>query len=395
MNIITSTKKTEKTLTILLFLGIFFLFSGMLILQKTSHYQTVFYILVLGPSIVITMISPRKSITNLSNITKIFIIFSIWSSISILWSDTQENIFTVIKRSVYILSLFLAFSILSREKTNNIIKIMIASGITISFISVYSLFEFQNSHTTDRLVGEGALTNPLLSSHIYGFFLVFFLCLGIMSDNFKNKTAYLICTIILLITVLATGSRTPILALATTLIWVAFILKNKKSIIIITSSIITLTIIYFTSPETFLNRGLSYRPELWSIAIEKIKSQPVLGYGFDSSIGFHIDSLDITFREPHNIHLSIFFFTGIIGFALWGAMHVYALWMCWKNKEDSLFLIASALLVYGIAAGMTEGGGLLPRPKEHWFITWIPLAFVSALLTHKTSKTKESIAERT
>ena len=98
MNIITSTKKTEKTLTILLFLGIFFLFSGMLILQKTSHYQTVFYILVLGPSIVITMISPRKLITNLSNITKIFIIFSIWSSISILWSDTQENIFTVIKR---------------------------------------------------------------------------------------------------------------------------------------------------------------------------------------------------------------------------------------------------------------------------------------------------------
>lgn len=67
MNISTSTEKTEKFLTILLFLGMFFVFSGMLILQKTSHYQTVFYILVLGPSIIITMINPRKSITNLSN----------------------------------------------------------------------------------------------------------------------------------------------------------------------------------------------------------------------------------------------------------------------------------------------------------------------------------------
>lgn len=44
---------------------------------------------------------------------------------------------------------------------------------------------------------------------------------------------------------------------------------------------------------------------------------------------------------------------------------------------------------------MTEGGGLLPRPKEHWFITWIPLAFISALLTNKKLKAKDSLVEHT
>ena len=199
----------------------------------------------------------------------------------------------------------------------------------------------------------------------------------------------------LLITIIATGSRTPLLALLTTSIWFAFIANNKKSIFIIIFAAVTATVIYLLYPEAILNRGLSYRPELWSIAIDKILSQPILGYGFDSNAGFYIASVDTTFREPHNIHLSILYFTGIIGFSLWCLMHTYALWVCWKNKTDTLFIVASALLVYGIAAGMTEGGGLLPRPKEHWFITWIPLAFVSALLTHKTLKTKESVAERT
>jgi hypothetical protein len=35
--------------------------------------------------------------------------------------------------------------------------------------------------------------------------------------------------------------------------------------------------------------------------------------------------------------------------------------------------------VYGIGAGLTEGGGILSRPKEHWFLLWIPLAIIAAL----------------
>jgi hypothetical protein len=41
-------------------------------------------------------------------------------------------------------------------------------------------------------------------------------------------------------------------------------------------------------------------------------------------------------------------------------------------------MISSALLVFGFAAGLTEGGEFLTRPKEHWFLIWIPFALLSS-----------------
>ncbi|HKM37772.1 MAG TPA: O-antigen ligase family protein [Thiopseudomonas sp.] len=386
--------------------GVFFIMAGLPILQSVSHYHTFFYILILLPIILYSATYPKSINKNLSNITKIFIVFSIWSSLSILWSDSNASILDPIKRSIYILSLFIAFSIITNIKKENLLLIFIISGLTVTTVSIYSLYLFISNYSLEliasyplnpRLIGAGALSNPLLSSHIFGFFAVLFLVLSTTASKAETKTKgiYLILGFILIVITIATGSRTSLVALITTSIWIAFTLKSKRSILIITATAIIVIVIYLLYPEAILNRGLSHRPELWSIAINKILSQPMIGYGFDSNSGFYIAAVDTTFREPHNIHLSILYFTGIIGFSLWCIMHAYALWVCWKNKADTLFIVASALLVYGIAAGMTEGGGLLPRPKEHWFITWIPLAFVSALLTHKNLKTKESVAERT
>jgi tRNA A-37 threonylcarbamoyl transferase component Bud32 len=42
-------------------------------------------------------------------------------------------------------------------------------------------------------------------------------------------------------------------------------------------------------------------------------------------------------------------------------------------------IVASTLLIFGIGAGLTEGGGIISRPKEHWFLLWIPLALIAGL----------------
>ena len=386
----------EPWLKAFLFLGVFFILVGLHILQKVSHYQTFFYILIILPVTLLAITDTRKTIESISTLAKIFIIFAVWSSITILWSDTYESILTPIKRSIYILSLFIAFSIVNRDSKYNILKILIASGLIISSLSIYSLYNFQiNYATTPRLIGPGALSNPLLSSHIYGIFSILFIALSITAKDLKIKSIYLFSACILVITVVATGSRTPLLALAASTVWISLLLSNRKSLILIIFSVVVLILIYFIYPDAIFKRGLSQLPELWFSAIEKILINPILGYGFDSSTAFYSETLNINYREPHNMHLSILYFTGIIGFSLWCVMHLYALWICWANKTDTLFIIASALLVYGIIAGMTEGGGLLPRPKEHWFITWIPLAFVSSLITNKTLKTKEIVVEHT
>ncbi|MCZ7019123.1 hypothetical protein OH415_25755, partial [Salmonella enterica] len=57
----------------------------------------------------------------------------------------------------------------------------------------------------------------------------------------------------------------------------------------------------------------------------------------------------------------------------------WGLYKGFKERAQPLFLLASALLAYGIGAGLTEGGGILSRPKEHWFLLWIPLALIAGL----------------
>ena len=50
-----------------------------------------------------------------------------------------------------------------------------------------------------------------------------------------------------------------------------------------------------------------------------------------------------------------------------------------ENRKSPAVLLASTWLVFGLAAGLTEGNAFLPRPKEHWFLIWIPMALLYAL----------------
>ena len=85
--------------------------------------------------------------------------------------------------------------------------------------------------------------------------------------------------------------------------------------------------------------------------------------------------------------LSVLYRLGLVGVAFWGAMYVASLYAAWKHKRDDAVVIFSVAVVYGLMAGMTEGGSFLSRPKEHWLLIWIPLALLNAtlLLTQKTS----------
>lgn len=387
-------KKTAEDWSVnILSFSIFVILTGLLLVPKTSNYHTIYYISTITPILLLLSINPKLISDNISNILKIFIIFSIWSALSTLWSDTDESIITPIKRSFYIFCLFISFAVVNSKNKNTLLKIFILSGSIVAIAAGYNLLSSDFSfHTAARFVGPGALKNPLLSSHIFGFFTALFFTL-FFTNNEKTKFIHLILGAILLLLVIRTGSRTPLLALTAAAIWTIILLNNKKSIYIILSYSFALTLIFIIYPEAILNRGVSYRPELWSSAIEKILLKPFVGYGFEATIDFYVASLNKSFKDPHNIHLSILSFTGLVGFTLWCVMHIYALWTCWKNRKDTIFIIASTLLVYGIMAGMTEGGGLLPRPKEHWFLTWIPIAFIAALMVNnKKSNHKNNCA---
>jgi hypothetical protein len=64
-------------------------------------------------------------------------------------------------------------------------------------------------------------------------------------------------------------------------------------------------------------------------------------------------------------------------------MYGLALQRCWQHKHQAKFQLASALIVYGLSAGLTEGSNFFSRPNENWFLIWIPLSLVAALSIHQ------------
>ena len=361
-------------------IGYFCLLTGLTWLDDRSQYHKLFYALVAAPALIAMVMQPKQLVSPLRDpITLAFIAFSAWALLSISWSDTDESVASLSKRPLYILMLFMACAFMAQRNCSRLLKVVCLASLVIIPIAAYALIDFALHHEPDaRLVGSGALDNPLLSSHVFGLFCIAWLGWGMTASSRQSQLA-LIPLAVLLLTLLATGSRTPILALALASGWLMICCWNKRALVLAVlgaCGVLALLLIY---PESLLNRGTSYRLEIWQLALEQIRLQPWIGHGFDAHLAISIPGTNYTFSEPHSFFLGVLYYTGIIGALFWLFMHGAALWACWQQRSDLYFIIAGALVVYGLGAGLAEGGGILSRPKEHWFLTWIPLALVAAL----------------
>jgi len=141
-----------------------------------------------------------------------------------------------------------------------------------------------------------------------------------------------------------------------------------------------------------LDRGLSYRPFIWAETWKQIMPALWLGHGYGTGIDIVLPDSGRILADPHNLTLGVIYQTGLVGGALWLALYVYSLLSAWRIRGSGLVLVSSTLLVYGFVAGMTEGGSFMSRPKEHWFLIWIPIAIHLAVLCKVSNARKATAA---
>ncbi len=82
----------------------------------------------------------------------------------------------------------------------------------------------------------------------------------------------------------------------------------------------------------------------------------------------------------------VLYYVGIIGLLPWLFFLLWGLLSSWRQRVQPMLIIASTWLIFGIGAGLTEGGGIISRPKEHWFLLWIPLALIAALSINQRAR---------
>ena len=373
----------------LLPIGLLLLLSDLYFLPNRSLHHKLYYGFFSIPTLIALVLRPRELKDFLREpIILGFLIFCVWAMFSLIWSNTDADFWSQLRPSLHLLMLFLGCSLLLKYRGEIVQPVMFTSAIIALIATLYNLYQFAPIYTPQmRMVGAGAFDNPLLSSHAFGFFCVYWLTLIMTCKRAPILFIAIPAFIVMFAALVATGSRTPLVAIALTMGWLSFMCWNRRSVVLIgalvAGGIVAITLL----SDLILNRGSSYRFEIWAMTLNLIGQHPLLGHGFDAHLSLLPKGFGEPLSEPHNFALGVLYYVGIFGLLPWLFMQIWALYSSWRHRVQPLFILASAWLVYGMGAGLTEGGGILPRPKEHWYLLWIPLALIAALSINLRLKT--------
>jgi len=355
--------------------------TGMFWAWERPLYHKFFYIFLAAPTLIAVALQPQLLKRLASNpMFLAFAAFSAYIMLTVSWASESEDFGSLFKRPLYIAMVLLSAGIIAIEHPQRMPQVSRVAAVIATAAAALSLVYFygiQGAPFGARFDGYGALYNPLLSAHVFGAFASFWLATWYIGKNHWNPVA-LICLAILGLTLVSTGSRTPIVGLAAALLWLMAAGNKKRGGIAIAIALLGVAALYAVVPDVLTQRGASYRPEIWMESLRQIGEKPWLGHGYDSEMVVKIASLPKPLADPHNIELGVLYMGGIVGFVLWMVLYGLAMRFCWLNRREPQVVLAATWLVFGFASGLTEGSAFLSRPKEHWFLIWIPMALVYA-----------------
>lgn len=355
------------------------LLSGMFWIGDRALYHKLYYLTLAAPTLIAVLLEPQLLKQLLSApLIRLFLLFSAYILLSVQWSGSAETSLSMSKRPLYILMLLFAAMLITLKSPGRLERMTRLAAILAVVCAAASMAYFFYRGEGGRFNGYGALYNPLLSSHVFGFFCAYWLAnwhLGSKSTALIPLSAIAILWALLIFT----GSRTPIMAMAGCLLWMAIAQwKHRLWLVIAVAIAFVAAAQSLAQSDDLLARGLSYRPSIWAEVLRQLQASLWFGLGFTHPQVFWIEGLDQALADPHNIQLSVLFDGGVVGLTLWLAMYAYAMVYAWQRRDQPSVLIASTLVVYGFVAGLTEGNAFFSRPKEHWFLIWIPLALLAA-----------------
>ncbi|WP_425929176.1 O-antigen ligase family protein [Pseudomonas sp. NyZ201] len=363
----------------LLPVGYFLLLSALFFLPDRSLHHKLYYALFSIPTLIALCLRPAilKELMR-EPIVQFFTLFALFALLSILWTASDAGTSGLIKRPLHIFMLFAGTCLLVQHRPEMLKPTFFGAALLAAAGSIEDILAFAPYFAKgERLVGSGAMDNPLLSSHLFGFFCTYWLWASLNSTSLRTRAICVVGLVVMLVAVLATGSRTPLVALAMVVTWMTLLSTGRRALLLLLVIPVGGIILFTFAPDMMIGRGDSYRFEIWHFALSQILQHPWTGQGYDAPFSIHLIGYNLS--ETHNFALGVLYDLGVIGFLPWASMIAAGLYTGWRHRSQQLFVLASTLLVFGIGAGLTEGGGIMSRPKEHWFLLWIPLALLAAL----------------
>lgn len=396
-------KKVFKILYWVMAVGLFLQLTGKVLYASGSMNGVHVYLLLVLPALFLVFWAGIQKIPLFASDVKKFLLlagsFLLVSSLSALWSDGEESVIYVLKKSLVVWLYLVAVIYLASTTQWKHIKwflagvcVVVALGAAISLLYQLTVVHETFGWRTFRIqrMGYGDwidLGYPVIAGIYFAMFAVLSASL-IAVDAQDRKVVWLLALAILLVLpyVFQTFSRTSWIAGIVSIAYLLVAFRHRASLVLAAClgfAVLMLVIIYYDQVVVEMTRRqLSGRPQIWLWTINRILENPVFGHGF--SPWFALQEKHKMFSHAHNFYLQVLFEQGLLGLACFLGMLVAVFRAVWKARKDRMILGAFALVVYILTVMLVEIEHVVTRPGLFWTIFWFPLGLVMGLVNRQS-----------
>jgi O-antigen ligase len=312
----------------------------------------------------------------------------------VLMVEGGDNIFGKSKVTLYVALTLLGVLLAAQNRKWRFESMLLYASIMGGFFAAASWVYFYDVSAqpfSGRLIAIGLWDTAIMAAHAVGALLI----LGVFTLQTKRFNPWAMA--LLLIPALGyalflgfSQTRGVWIGLLACLFVMGVARPSRMAGGLIILVVLGLGSIAVFKPEILLQRGVSFRPELWNGGVQLMLDHWMMGLGFHEYL-IPVPEIGQAFKHPHNLFLDIGVRLGVPGLLLFGWLWLAVGWRGWVSRAQPLGQVLLALWVFSGASLMTDGIGLWLKPNADWLITWLPIALSIVLATRGSNETKGSV----
>lgn len=320
----------------------------------------------------------------------LFLISLSWTNLEALSDKLKE-----VKTFLYLIffSFVFLYSIDGKsQRLSGLIHYLIIAAVLSLFINAFFFFGINDEPVSARFSGLGRLWNPLWAAAMYGGMAL--IILSILIEKYAQlklsvKSALILSYILLVIAVFLTQSRTPVAAVVV-MSFIAFFISEKsiKTKLIFAAVTILVagvgsTYLFPIIYEQMMERGQSYRLDLWLGFFERAKEHLIFGHGGGANVPINAPGEFVHgWRHYHSTYIGSLVELGLVGLALHLVIIGTVLKIAWNLRANFYVRVSASLFIYACILGLTFAHGILTRMNTQWLLFWMPLLIIAMYEIH-------------
>lgn len=383
-------------------IGLFVQLVGNVLYSSGSMNGVHIYLLLILPALFLAVLASVKKNRFFSSEARLFLLmaggFLLFSSLSAAWSDGDDTVLYVLRKSAVIFLYLIGVIYLASNASIQHIKwfliivcVIAALGALISMVYQLTILGEVFGWRTFRISSMGYgkwidLGYPVIAGIYFGFFAVMAASvIAIHGKDLSGNTILAVSILCLLPYMFLTFSRTSWIAGIVSVGYLLLVFRHRASILMaccLGGGLLIMAAFYYDNLlEEVMTRQLSGRPQIWLWTINMIFDSPYWGHGFDHSFKVEWESVP----HAHNFYLQILFEQGIAGLAWFLAMLSALIHAVWKNRKNRWVVGLFSLVIYILTVMAVEIQHVITRPGLYWTVFWFPLALLVGLVNRDVS----------